>query len=1100
MRKTLKFLSAAILFFAAYASSADVYYDSTSHYLEAANWLEESKGDWNTMRWYLRGDDGDESCCSKFAESDPLYLDGTLSKVENEIIACRNLTRDGDHGDEQGTFHVRAKLYDSECGSGFRGFALYDFCDKDYNHPEGLREIIRFGIINDEDLVYRVAGDREYTEIHSGLLDEPPKNKRYCGIHVDEGYFRSENGCKVEYEVGVDFSISWVRVAREWPNDDIIFRFSLMDGYRERYDPEKDDWVPYRFDVKLPDDEWEVNAIGLIASSGSKMYFSSVYVNTDSDIIPGDLRASDLENPAASIPVRHEWQTEDGNYSIGSFDQFQNFMLTLEDYSFPNSRFTLISDIDCEGRDWIDASALTHFAGVFDGQGHIISNMTVGSEGSDYVGLFGKLSGTVKDVKFVNPVIKGRNRGGVLAGEILDGAHVNRCGVIGASVTTSGDYSGAFAGLIDGGANVSECFCEGFVVSSGDYAGGFAGSVGEGAAISDCYAVVGVTGNRCVGSFAGQINGASTSLERCYAACTASGTQDAGGFAGSLVSSPTFTDCFVQDPAVATDGVTALDAAGMRNTANFTAFHSSGHWTQIDGKTQPYFDWGLVEGKFILSGDAAIIGCGTYEPGTDVTISIVAPDATLLRWTDTAIFADPVAPTPTILLDNHRSVAATLKAGTSWKFDYTGAIQSFIAPCSGTYELHVWGAQGGARDSLYGGCGGLGGYASCHITLAQGETIYIYVGGQGGEERNAGGAGGWNGGGRGGAGYGRYSGSGGGGGATHISKVNNQVIGGGDGQCTSLVGTDYIIVAGGGGGASYLSTTPGTGGGTEGGKGTKLADNYYTENFYYSLSQSYGADGGNGGLSGYSVVGAGGGGGGYYGGTSNYPYGTFDAFNQDAGGCGGNSACNSAFATAFNTASGQRQGNGMAKIFLVLPETYTITYSLKGGSASNPASYDWTTATFTLENPTKEGRSFIGWTGSNGSTPQMTVTIPQGSAGNRSYTANWDGGYVAWADENGLAGAWDEKSDGICNVFRYVFDMPTGFADITRCGFDGSKIVVMTPEVANSEGVTVNVVESNDPEGVSPTNIQTLDSSGRTEFSCTFEGVRYYRLKATIDE
>ena len=194
----------------------------------------------------------------------------------------------------------------------------------------------------------------------------------------------------------------------------------------------------------------------------------------------------------------------------------------------------------------------------------------------------------------------------------------------------------------------------------------------------------------------------------------------------------------------------------------------------------------------------------------------------------------------------------------SWPFSYTGTIQSFTAPKAGIYQLRVWGAQGGKQGSA----GGLGGYATCRTTLAQGETIYIYVGGKGGDEAENGGAGGWNGGGKGGAGWDWYNGVGGGGGATHISKANNQVIGSGDGQCASLVGTDFIIVAGGGGGGSHVWTTPGVGGGTEGGKGTRCngTNSYeenYSENFYYSTSQSYGANGGNGSTGGWAAEGAG---------------------------------------------------------------------------------------------------------------------------------------------------------------------------------------------------------------------------------------------------
>lgn len=69
--------------------------------------------------------------------------------------------------------------------------------------------------------------------------------------------------------------------------------------------------------------------------------------------------------------------------------------------------------------------------------------------------------------------------------------------------------------------------------------------------------------------------------------------------------------------------------------------------------------------------------------------------------------------------------------------------------------------------------------------------------------------------------------------------------------------------------------------------------------------------------------------------------------------------------------------------------SYTISYNLDGGSATNPTSYNVETATFTLKNPSKVGYTFNGWTGSNGSTPQTSVSIAKGSTGNKSYTANW---------------------------------------------------------------------------------------------------------------
>lgn len=68
---------------------------------------------------------------------------------------------------------------------------------------------------------------------------------------------------------------------------------------------------------------------------------------------------------------------------------------------------------------------------------------------------------------------------------------------------------------------------------------------------------------------------------------------------------------------------------------------------------------------------------------------------------------------------------------------------------------------------------------------------------------------------------------------------------------------------------------------------------------------------------------------------------------------------------------------------------YNITYNLDGGTATNPTYYYSDMMTITLNQPTKSGYKFVGWTGSNGNTPQLTVTIPTGSTGDKTYTANW---------------------------------------------------------------------------------------------------------------
>ena len=84
--------------------------------------------------------------------------------------------------------------------------------------------------------------------------------------------------------------------------------------------------------------------------------------------------------------------------------------------------------------------------------------------------------------------------------------------------------------------------------------------------------------------------------------------------------------------------------------------------------------------------------------------------------------------------------------------------------------------------------------------------------------------------------------------------------------------------------------------------------------------------------------------------------------------------------------------------------TYTTTYDLDGGTVSptNPASYTVETPAFTLNNPTKTGYTFAGWTGANGTTPQTAVSVSVGSTGDRNYVANWTlNTYTVTFDANG---------------------------------------------------------------------------------------------------
>ena len=69
------------------------------------------------------------------------------------------------------------------------------------------------------------------------------------------------------------------------------------------------------------------------------------------------------------------------------------------------------------------------------------------------------------------------------------------------------------------------------------------------------------------------------------------------------------------------------------------------------------------------------------------------------------------------------------------------------------------------------------------------------------------------------------------------------------------------------------------------------------------------------------------------------------------------------------------------------PVNYTISYTLNGGSASgNPTGYNIETSPVKLNNPTRTGYIFNGWTGSNGAVPSTDVDAPNVVSSGISYT------------------------------------------------------------------------------------------------------------------
>ena len=201
--------------------------------------------------------------------------------------------------------------------------------------------------------------------------------------------------------------------------------------------------------------------------------------------------------------------------------------LTLDDPNLNQSNFTPI------GKD-----EQHKFNGIFDGQGHAISNLlfNITSDSSEVVvGLFGYLgsNATVKDLGIINSSISTTSTGDIAgSGGIAayNEGTITNCYNTG-DVNGSG-YSGGIAGYNSG--TITNCYNTGIVTGTGD-SGGIAGHQGtfttnEGT-ISNCYNTGDVTGTENSGGIAGDNYG---TIENCYNTGTVEATTNNNAYSGGI--------------------------------------------------------------------------------------------------------------------------------------------------------------------------------------------------------------------------------------------------------------------------------------------------------------------------------------------------------------------------------------------------------------------------------------------------------------------------------------------------------------------------------------------------------------------------------------
>jgi hypothetical protein len=212
------------------------------------------------------------------------------------------------------------------------------------------------------------------------------------------------------------------------------------------------------------------------------------------------------------------------------------------------------------------------FAGVFDGDGHRISNLVCRYEGTDNLyglALFSYVEGEnaeIKNLGICDPCVYGNSKAeqiGALAGTLIDG-RITNCYVVGGSVHGDKSYVGGLVG--NNGGILSNCSVKGCTVS-GD--SGITGAITgmNGGEIESCFAKASVNGGGRIGglvgvnkgiighsysqsdiiadSIAGGLAGENwDDISYCYSASTVDADSDIGAFVGENMLSYQYSKCF----------------------------------------------------------------------------------------------------------------------------------------------------------------------------------------------------------------------------------------------------------------------------------------------------------------------------------------------------------------------------------------------------------------------------------------------------------------------------------------------------------------------------------------------------------------------------
>jgi hypothetical protein len=268
--------------------------------------------------------------------------------------------------------------------------------------------------------------------------------------------------------------------------------------------------------------------------------------------------------------------------------------------------FILTANIDLDprlsGRKVFDRAVIasdwnTAFNGVFDGNNHTISHLTI--SGNSYLGLFGVLGSSANvsnlGLEAVQINATGDDVGG-LAGN--NRGSVTSCYSTG---SVSGDRSvGGLVGENHGSINI--CYSTGTITGDGKYIGGLAG-LNEWGSITSSYSTGSVTGNEDVGGLVGFNEDAI--IMSCYSTGAVTGDSRVGGLVGTVAKGGFTATCFWdmetsgQPTGVGGVGLTTIEMMDPEMLGLNGLLIDDPNWVLDAGRDYPRLAWEGTPGQII---------------------------------------------------------------------------------------------------------------------------------------------------------------------------------------------------------------------------------------------------------------------------------------------------------------------------------------------------------------------------------------------------------------------------------------------------------------------------------------------------------------------